>query len=250
LVSFTHNSTEFLRREQDLLLHGHGIPELPASYAGRPAVVVVGAYDHEAELRGLKPFLREQRPVIVAVDSAADSLKKVGLRPDVIVLSSAVGDLPAAPLLRKAPHVVLLCDRGAPRSVAEPLERMGAAPTRFETTATAEDAALLLTDAAGPSVIVGVGMHATLDEFLDRNRPGLASTYLTRLKVGPRLVDASAVPTLYDGAVRPRHVAALSLFGAALVAVAVAVTPVGQEWGSDIADMTNNFFDYVRGLFA
>ena len=121
---------------------------------------------------------------------------------------------------------------------------------RFETSATAEDAGLLMADAADASLVVGVGMHATLDEFLDRRRTGLASTYLTRLKLGPKLVDAAAVPTLYDGAVRPRHVAALAAVGTLVVAAAIAVTPVGQEWAADLGPWLADIYQNVRGTIA
>lgn len=85
-------------------------------------------------------------------------------------------------------------------------------------------------------MIIGVGMHATLDEFLDRQRSGLASTYLTRLKVGPRLVDAAAVPRLYSGRVRPRHLLLVMLAGFVALAAAVGVTPVGHEWAGQLTD--------------
>jgi uncharacterized membrane-anchored protein len=124
---------------------------------------------------------------------------------------------------------------------------MSIRPLRFETTATTEDAALLLASAHDASLIVGVGMHATLAEFLDRRRPGLASTFLTRLKVGPDLVDAAAVPLLYDGAVRPRHLVGALLAGLVAVAAAVSVTPVGQEWAHDLTPALSSVIDTVRG---
>lgn len=251
LESFTHNSTEFLRREQDLLLHGHGVPRSATDMAGRPVVVAVRSHGWQDELRGIKPFVREQRPVLVGVDHGADALAEAGHRPDVVVVSGA-GDLPSAAVLRKARDVVVLVERGAPRSATEQLERLGIRPLRFETTATAEDAALLLASAREASLIVGVGMHATLDEFLDRRRAGLASTFLTRLKVGPDLVDASAVPQLYDGAVRPRHLVGALVAGVLAVAAAVSVTPVGQQWVDDLAptvtSSTTDLIDNVRGI--
>lgn len=251
LESFTHNSTEFLRREQDLLLHGHGVPRTATDMAGRPVVVAVRSHGWQDELRGIKPFVREQRPVLVGVDHGADALAEAGHRPDVVVVSGA-GDLPSAAVLRKARDVVVLVERGAPRSATEQLERLGIRPLRFETTATAEDAALLLASAREASLIVGVGMHATLDEFLDRRRAGLASTFLTRLKVGPDLVDASAVPQLYDGAVRPRHLVGALVAGVLAVAAAVSVTPVGQQWVDDLAptvtSSTTDLIDNVRGI--
>jgi uncharacterized membrane-anchored protein len=146
----------------------------------------------------------------------------------------------------------VLVQRGAPRSVTEPFERLGIRPLRFETTATTEDAALLLASARDASLVVGVGMHATLDEFLDSRRTGLASTFLTRLKLGPDLVDAAALPRLYDGAVRPRHLAGALAAGMLALAAAVSVTPVGQQWVDDLSPgvttTTSDLIDNVRGI--
>jgi uncharacterized membrane-anchored protein len=252
LESFTHNSTEFLRREEDLLLHGHGVPRTATEMAGRAVVVAVRSHGWESELRGIKPFVREQRPVLIGVDRGADALVSAGHRPDVVVVTGGSDDLPAAAVLRKARDVVVLVQRGAPRSVTEPLERLGIRPLRFETTATTEDAALLLASASDASLVVGVGMHATLDEFLDSRRTGLASTFLTRLKLGPDLVDAAALPRLYDGAVRPRHLAGALAAGMLALAAAVSVTPVGQQWVDDLSpgvtSTTSDLIDNVRGI--
>ena len=251
LESFTHHSTEFLRREQDLLLHGQGVPRTSTDMAGRPVVVVVRSHGWEEELRGIRPFVREQRPVLVGVDRGADALADAGHRPDVVVVTAG-DELPSAAVLRKARDVVVLVERGAQRSATEQLERLGIRPLRFETTATTEDAALLLASAREASLIVGVGMHATLDEFLDRRSAGLASTFLTRLKLGPDLVDAAAVPRLYDGAVRPRHLLGALLAGLVAVAAAVSVTPVGQQWVDEVSpavsSTTSDLIDNVRGI--
>lgn len=248
LESFTHNSTEFLRREQDLLLHGHGVPQTATEISGRPVVVVVRSHGWEDELTGIKPFIRERRPVLIGVGRGADALVSAGHRPDLVVVDGSSDHLPAASVLRRARDVVVLVEQGSARSVTEPLERMSIRPLRFETSATTEDAALLLASAHQASLIVGVGMHATLAEFLDRRRPGLASTFLTRLKVGPDLVDAAAVPLLYDGAVRPRHLLAAVLAGLVAVAAAVGVTPVGQEWATDLTPALSSAIDTVRGI--
>lgn len=252
LESFTHNTTEFLRREQDLLLHGHGIPETATEMGGRPVVVVVRSHGWEDEMRGIRAFVREQRPVLIGVDRGADALVESGHRPDVVVLTSGRDDLPSAAVLRKARDVVVLVEQGSPRSAIEHLERMSIRPLRFETTATTEDAALLLASTHDAALIVGVGLHATLAEFLDRRRTGLASTFLTRLKVGPDLVDASALPRLYDGAVRPRHLLGALLAGVIAVGAAISVTPVGQQWVDELApgisSTTTDLIDDVRGI--
>jgi len=229
LETFTHNSSEFLRREEALLLHGEGLPSGGSRMAGRPAIVVVEGADHRAELRRIAAFVRERRPVLIGVDRGAEALRAAGHTPHVVVLENSGGELPDAATMRAARDVVVRVDRGDRRPL-EHLERLGLRPVRVETSATSEDIALLLADDGDASVIVGVGMHATLDEFLDRQRAGLASTYLTRLKVGQRLVDATAVPVLYSGRLRPRHLFLALLVGLLALVAAIGTTPVGQEW--------------------
>jgi uncharacterized membrane-anchored protein len=238
LETFTHNTAEFLRREQDLLLHGRGMPRLATPVAGRPVVVVVRGHQHDQELALVRTFVREQHPVLIGVGRGADVLREAGLRADVVVLDATAeeAETPSAKTLKAARDVVVRADRGAGRAAVEQLERLGVRPVRFESAATPEDAALILADAADAAIIVGVGLHATLEELLDSQRAGLASTYLTRLKVGQRLVDATAVPHLYAGRVRPRHLLLVMLAGLVALGAAVGVTPVGQEWADALAE--------------
>lgn len=248
LESFTHNSTEFLRREQEVLLHGEGVPALATRIEDRPVVVVVPGGDHVAQLRTLRRFIREVRPVLIGVDRGADALVAAGLDPDVVVVSadSSEDEMPSAKAVRACRDLVVRVDRGSSRAVLDRWEKLGARPAAFETSATSEDVALVLADARDASTIVGVGLHATLDEFLDRQRAGLASTFLTRLKVGPRLVDATAVPLLYAGQVRPRHLLVLMLFALLALGVAVGTTPVGQEWLDSLTTYTSDLVDRLQ----
>lgn len=232
LETLTHNSAEFLRREESLLLHGQGLPRIATRIAGRPVVVVADGPDALAELRLVRAFLREQQPVLIGVERGAELLRAAGHRAHVVVVDARTDDAdrPSVRTLRAARDVVVRTDRGGEHTGTDHLDRIGVRPARFETAASPEDAAVLLADAAEASVVIGVGLRATLEEFLDRQRPGLASTYLTRLKAGPRLVDAHAVPYLYSGRVRPRHLYLVMLAGLVALAAAVAVTPVGGEW--------------------
>jgi uncharacterized membrane-anchored protein len=243
LETFTHNSTEFLRREEGLLLHGLGLPEPATRIARRPVVVVVPGSRSRRGLASIEAFIREQDPVLVGVDRGADLLLDSGHRPDIVLLSNAAGDAerPSAKALRAARDVVVRVDSGG-RLHAEQLERLGVRPLPLESSATSADAALLLLEAEAARLIVAVGLHASLEEVLDRQNPGLAGTYLTRLKVGHLLVDAASVQLLYSGRVRPRHVFLVLLVGLLALATAVSVTPVGQEW---LAALT----DYLQGLF-
>jgi uncharacterized membrane-anchored protein len=241
LESFVHNSAEFLRREEGLLLHGQGLPVLNTLLAGRPVVVVVPSPGHRAQLADIVRFARERDAALIGVQRGADTLLAAGLKPDVVVLDSRADGVasPSAKALRAARDVVIRVDRGGPDGALDAVERLGVRPVRLVSGLTAGDAALVLADAGGASVLVGVGLPATLEQVLDRQQPGLASTYLTRLKVGPRLVDAATVPELYSGRVRPWHLLLALLAGLVAVAAAVAVTPVGQQW-----------FDELQGLFS
>jgi uncharacterized membrane-anchored protein len=243
LETLTHNSTEFLRREEGLLLHGLGLPETATRIAGRPVVLVAPGGAGRRRLASIHAFIREQDPVLVGVDRGADLLLDAGHRPDMVVLSNTAGDAdrPSAKALRTARDVVVRVDSGG-RLHAEQLERLGVRPLPIESSGTTEDAALLLLEAEEARLIVGVGLHASLEEVLDRQSPGLAGTYLTRMKVGHLLVDAASVHLLYSGRVRPRHVFLVLVAGLLALAIAVAVTPVGQEWLTALTD-------YLQGLF-
>jgi len=257
LQSFTHNTTEFLRREQDLLLHGEGAPDLRTRLAGRPVMVVVKGYDYRDDLRGLRRYIREQRPVLIGVDAGADALLEAGHRPDIVVIGEnglapgtrADGSTVSDKALRGAKEVVLHSDRAGRAVGSDRLERIGVRPHNFSASGTSEDVALLLADLAGASLIVSVGTHATLNEFLDRHRSGLASTFLTRLRVGPKLVDAKGVPHLYSGRVRIWHLVVVLLAGIAALLVAIAGTPVGQEWWDAVQDWLSDATDWFQGLF-
>ena len=259
LQSFTHNTTEFLRREQDLLLHGQGAPELRTKLEGRPVVVVVRGYDYREDLRRIKGYIREQRPVLIGVDAGADALVEAGHRPDIVVIGEAglapgsrSGDMVAVSdkALRGAKEVVLHSDRTGRAIGSDRLDRLGVRAQNFSASGTSEDVALLLADLAGASLIVSVGTHATLTEFLDRHRSGLASTFLTRLRVGPKLVDAKGVPHLYSGRVRVWHLFAVLLAGIVALLVAVAGTPVGQEWWDAVKTWLDDATDWFQGLLS
>jgi uncharacterized membrane-anchored protein len=257
LQALAHNTTEFLRREQELLLHGRGIPDLATVMEDRPVVVVVRDFDHEADLRRLRRFIREQRPVLVGVDLGADTLLAAGHRPDLAVVGQAgftglrlSQDSVSDEALTTAREVVVHADAADRVVGAERLDRLGVRAQRISASGTTEDIALLVAENAGASVIVTVGTHATLDEFLDRQRSGLASTFLTRLKVGPRLVDARTVPALYAGRVRSWHLLLPLLVGLLAVAVAVAVTPQGEVWLDGLRDLIDSIRDSIKGLFS
>jgi uncharacterized membrane-anchored protein len=235
LDTLTHTTGDFLRHEYELLLNGRGLPALTTRIAGRP-VVVVGAADH-ADLQAIGPFVREQAPVVIAVGAAADDLLGLSWAPDVVVVTAGDPDtVPSADALRIAADVVLVAPGGSSLAEQATIEAVAGPPMLVDTSATAEDVGLLLADRYAAALVVGVGLHARLDQFLDGQRAGRASSFATRLKVGDRLVDAQAVRALYTGRPGSLQVFLVLLAGLVALLAAIAVTPVGQDWAHDLAD--------------
>jgi uncharacterized membrane-anchored protein len=248
LQTITHDSAEFIRREQGLLLHGDGVPRLRTRLGGRPVVVVGHGPDAAAELRGMRRYLREMKPLVVTTADGLEVVRAAGLRAQVVVLDGREDDLPAAKALRAAGDVVVTEPPGVSRSHgSERFDRIGVRILTLQTGAAPADAALLLAEASGGAPLVGVGLRGTVDELLDGSRDGLGSAFVARLKAGPRLVDATAVPLLYSGQLRARHAYLVLLVGLLAVAGAIAATDVGHQWAVDLGRQLQQIFDDLRG---
>jgi uncharacterized membrane-anchored protein len=220
LESFAQNTVEFMRREQDLLFSKLKVPgDLAREIRGRQVLVVVRGYDYRQDLAALKTYLREVRPFIIGVDGGADALLEAGWKPDLIF-----GDMDSV-----SPGGLRMADRllvhAYPSGEAPGLDRIRAAGIEGAETLPApglsEDVAILIAEQCGAELIVAVGTHVGLVEFLDKGRKGASSTFLTRLKVGARLVDAKGVSKLYPSRVSGWQLVALIVAG--LVAVSAIV---------------------------
>lgn len=214
LDRFARNTIEYLEKEREILTDETWVPPITTDIHGRHVLVVVRGYDFKEDLTALAPYIREFKPVLVGVDGGADAIIESGFKPDVIV-----GDMDSvtdSALTSGAELIVhAYADGRAPGM--ERLEQLGVSEGAFTwpLAATSEDLALLLAWESGADLIVALGTHANLVEYLDKGRKGMASTFLVRLKVGPRLVDAKGVNKLYRASVGPRHL--IVLVGAALV---------------------------------
>src|SRR4051794_2806803 len=227
LEAFASNTMEYLKRERDLLLDGVGVPDISTSLEGRHVLVVARGYDYRQDLVALRHYIREYKPVLIGVDGGADALLEEGLKPHLIV-----GDMDSVSdaALRCGAEIVVHAYRDGTAPGLARVQDLGVEPIVFPAAGTSEDVALLLADDKGASLIVAVGTHATLVEFLDKGRSGMASTFLTRLRVGGKLVDAKGVSRLYRSRI-PAYMLFL-LIAAAFVALyaAAAVTPVGHAY--------------------
>jgi uncharacterized membrane-anchored protein len=220
--SFATNTLEFLARERDLLFGGAGLPDLDHDISGRHVLVVVRGYHYKEDLAALRSYIRELRPVLVGVDGGADALREEGYRPDIVL-----GDMDSVSErgLLSGAEIVLHAYRDGSAPGRERITALGLPYKVLQVSGTSEDAAFLLAHAKGADLIVAVGSHGNLREFLDKGRMGMASTFLVRLRVGEILVDAKGVSRLYRARIRLRDT--LLEVGAATlhVAIVIAVSP-------------------------
>lgn len=220
LNRFVANTVEHIESNRDLLDDSIGMPDLGLDWSGRHVLIVVRGSDYKRDLDLLRrsAYLRENRPVLIAVDGGADALLEVGHTPDVII-----GDMDSVSerALRCGAHLVVHAYRDGRAPGAVRLEQLGLEHHLFPASGTSEDIAMLMAYELGAELIVAVGTHSSMVDFLDKGRSGMASTMLVRMKVGPILVDAKGVSRLYQGKVRKRDLLLLVL--AALFAMAVVV---------------------------
>jgi uncharacterized membrane-anchored protein len=222
LERFAANTLEYIQREAKLTFEPIALPPLDCEIKGRHAIVVVRGHDYRSDLAALKPYLREYQPVLIGVDGGADALLEDGFRPDIIIGDfDSVSDRALRCGAELIHHVHL--DGRAPGR--ENLLEWGVPYEEFVIDGTSEDVAMLLAYEAGARLIVAVGTHASMVEFLDKGRRGMSSTFLTRMRLGPVLVDAKGVSRLYEGRVRRRDL--LALVAAALLAM-IAISVVSE----------------------
>lgn len=246
LEAFSGNTIEFIRTESPLLIDGLGVPDVDIDLQDRHVVVVADGPDHVADLKNLKPFIKEYAPVLIGVGAGADALSAAGYRPDLIV-----GDPEevTADTLKSGAEVVLPADPDGHAPGLERIQDLGIGAMTFPAAAAPADLALLLADHHGASLIVVVGSAVSLDEFFDRGRREVnPAAFMTRLKVGPKLVDAKAVATLYRSRVSGAAIALLVLAALTAVIVALAVTNVGSEVLDWAVQTWNSFALWVQGL--
>lgn len=223
LERFAVNTLEYIEKEARLIFRPLELPPLRTHIAGRHALVVVRGLDYREDLRHLRPYIMEYHPVLIAVDGGADALLEMRLTPDIIIgdfdsLSDRAWNCGAELVHHVHP------DGRAPGR--EELLARGVDYHEFVVEGMSEDAAMLLAYENKAKLIVAVGTHASMVEFLDKGRAGMSSTFLTRLRIGPMLVDAKGVSQLYAGRVRRRDI--LVLVAAGLVAI-LAVALASEE---------------------
>jgi len=247
LESFIENTLEYLRKERELLLDGVGVPEISTDLSDKHVLIVVRGYHYREDLAALRPYIREYRPVFIGVDGGADAILEAGYKPGLIV-----GDMDSVSdkALTSGAEIVLHAYRDGRAPGLDRLQDLGLECVVFPATGTSEDIAMLLADDKGAKLIVVVGAHVNLVEFLDKGRSGMASTFLTRLRVGGKLVDAKGVSRLYRSQISTGSL--LLLIGAAVITLVgtVAVSPWAGAYWEVLRGYWDNFVFWVQGLFS
>ncbi|MDX6698307.1 MAG: hypothetical protein QOE65_1704 [Solirubrobacteraceae bacterium] len=226
LEAFAQNTVQHMVQERELLAGKLELPQFATEFRDRTALVVVRGVDHKRDIRALRPYVRDTRPVLVGVDGGADALIEEGFKPDMIV-----GDMDSATegALRSGAELVVHAYPDGRAPGREAVERLGLPFKIVPAPATSQDVAMLIAAEKGASLIVSVGSHFNLVEFLDKNRQGMSSTFLTRLRIGEILVDAKGVSRLYRPQPGSAPVALVLAMGIIVLIAVVLATPGLRE---------------------
>lgn len=233
LELFAENTLNYVTKEKSLLLDPAALPDVRTQINNRHAVVVVRGESYKEDLAIIKTYIRDVKPVLIGVDGGADALIDIGLTPDIII-----GDMDSVSdrALKCGAEIIVHAYSDGRAPGLERIEKMGLKAAVCSVPGTSEDIALLLAYEKGAEMIVAVGTHSHLVDFLDKGRKGMSSTFLVRLKVGNRLVDAKGVSKLYRIQPSGRHVLALALAACVVIVTVIAVSPAVQEQIRSLAD--------------
>jgi uncharacterized membrane-anchored protein len=233
LESFAENTLHHVRDESKLLSEGVQVPQLKTSFRDRHALVVARAPEAKRDLRIVRSYIREFKPILIGVDGGADRLLEAGYSPDVVV-----GDMDSVSdeALRSGAEIVVHAYPGGRAPGRERVDRLGLPSALLPAPGMSEDVAILLAYEKGAELIVAVGTRFNLTEFLERDRAGMSSTFLTRLKVGDILVDARGVSRLFRARAGVGPLLAFAGAGLAAIVAAVAVSSDLQRFLSLVVE--------------
>jgi len=243
---FAENTIEYIRNEREVLVEAARLPNVMADFHGRHVLIVVRGQDYKDDLVALRPYVREVKPVLIGVDGGADALLEFGFSPDIII-----GDMDSVTTkgLLSGAELIVHAYAGGKAPGLERLEALELKSVVFEAPGTSEDIAMLLAYERGAELIVAVGTHASLIDFMDKGRKGMASTFLTRLRVGTILVDAKGVSRLYRASIKRSDLVLLLLVALVTLAASVALSePLRLYVGLIWIEITQVWFSLLRSL--
>ncbi|MBF8983028.1 hypothetical protein IZY60_05725 [Lutibacter sp. B2] len=226
LDKFIENTLEYARKEKDLMLGSLKIPTVKTKFKNRHTLVVVRGQNYKEDLKAIRSYIKEFNPILIGVDGGGDALMEFGYNPDMIV-----GDMDSVSdeCLKACNEIVVHAYPNGTAPGLERIEELGLESVVFPAPGTSEDIAMLLAFENETELIVAVGTHSNMVDFLEKGRKGMSSTFLVRLKVGSKLIDAKGVNKLYRESVKMKHLVGL-IMGAIIPIFVVGVfSPSGQQ---------------------
>ena len=227
LDRFIDNTIEYAKKEKGFILGEVEIPKVKTKYKDRHVLVVVRGQDYKEDLSTIISYIEEVKPVLVGVDGGADALVEFGYVPDVIV-----GDMDSVSdeTLKKAGEIVVhaYVDGRAPG--LKRVQDLGLDAIVFPAPGTSEDIAMLTAYEYGAELIVAVGTHSNMIDFLEKGRKGMASTFLVRLKIGSKLIDAKGVNLLYKSKLKIKYIWAMIIAALFPVLILAYLSPTTQQF--------------------
>ncbi len=227
LENFVQNTIEYAKQEQGLLLADMAVPETRTFFRNRHTLIVVRGQNYKDDLAAIRSYIEEVKPILVGVDGGADALREFGYKPDLII-----GDMDSISdsTLKCGAEIVVHAYPDGRAPGLDRVHQLGLQAVTFPAPGTSEDVAMLFAYHKGTELIVAVGTHSNMIEFLEKGRKGMASTFLVRLKVGSILVDAKGVNKLYKTKVKFRYLAELVAAASATFAIVAYQFPVTRQF--------------------
>jgi len=227
LDKFIDNTLEYAKKEKYLIMGGVEIPQTRTVFKGKHVLIVVRGSRYKEDLAAIRTYIAEVKPVLVGVDGGADAIMEFGYKPDVII-----GDMDSVSdaALKACREIVVHAYPDGRSPGLERIKELNLSACVFKAPGTSEDIAMLLAYEKGADLLVAVGTHSNMVDFLEKGRKGMASTFLVRLKVGSILVDAKGASKLYNQKIRPFYVVGL-LTAAMLPVMVISMTsPLMQNF--------------------
>ncbi|MEG6522603.1 putative cytokinetic ring protein SteA [Desulfotomaculum sp. 1211_IL3151] len=226
LSRFIHNTLDYAKNEVDFVCGGLLIPEVNTTFKGRHTLIVVRGHNYKQDLNAIKSYIDEVHPLLIGVDGGADALLEFGYKPDLII-----GDMDSTTdkALCSGSELVVHAYPDGRAPGMERINNLGLSAKVFPAPGTSEDIAMMLAYEKGTELIVAVGTHSNMLDFLEKGRKGMSSTFLVRLKVGDILVDAKGVSQLYKSRVKMKYVGQILLAGLVPLTVVIAMAPPTRE---------------------
>ena len=226
LDNFIENTLEYAKKEKSLVTGALSIPEIKTNINQKHVLVVVRGRDYKEDLMTIRSYINEVKPILIGVDGGADALLEFGYIPDIIV-----GDMDSVSdkCLSISKEVIVHAYANGKAPGLERVKSLGIKPILFQSPGTSEDIALLLSYEKNADLIVAVGTHTNMIDFLEKGRLGMASTFLVRLKIGDKLVDARGVNKLYGSKLNLKYLIFIIIAALVPIIILTLINPVTRE---------------------